>query len=150
MKQHLMFSLAKSLWKRYSIGKTDSMFLANESNYPRHYFWYHIPEVFWLSHSLQCSLAQLLEGAILLGLYSIKYLKYPTHCSLNTQIVEVPFRVEMIPAAVGDIQLITQLCPKISLQSVRVVTKGKVSSDWSTLGHRQNQNWPTRGGRVEE
>lgn len=68
MKQHLIFSLPKPLWKRYTMGKTDSAFVANESNYLRHYFRYHIVEVSWLSDSLQCSLVHLLEGAILLGL----------------------------------------------------------------------------------
>lgn len=92
--------------------------------------------MFWLSQSLQSSLVHLLEGAILLGLiYSIKC---PAHWSLNT--IEVPIiSGEMIPAGVGNAPNITKPSPRTPLQSVRVVTKGKISNDWSTLGHWQNQ-----------
>lgn len=45
----------------------------------------------------------------------------------------------MIPAAVEDTQHITKPSPRTPLQSVSMVTKGEISSDWNALGHRQNQ-----------
>lgn len=62
----------------------------------------------------------------------------------------------MIPAAVGDTQHIPKPSPRAPLQSVRVVTKGKIPSDWSTFGAQtestsgpqEEAGW--RGGNEEK